>query len=122
MQEQEDERVKNETAAELVLYRRPIYLYIETRSQDEALDLIDGKRIYRLRCHCKTWHLDANKQVEVRRFGFPIVPDFGGTAHAYCGSSLDACIGDLLDWWQKPYKEAAAVSYTHLTQPTIYSV
>ena len=47
----------------------------------------------------------------VKRFGFPIVPDFGGTAHAYCGTSLEACIGDLLDWAQKPYKEAAVRGY-----------
>ena len=93
--EQEEERLKNETSAELDLYRRPTYLYIETRSQNEALDLIDGKRIYRLRCHCKPWN--AYGQVPVKRFGFPIVPDFGGTAHAYCGTSLEACIGDLLD-------------------------
>ena len=107
--EQEEERLKNETSAELVLYRRPTYLYIETRSQNEALDLIDGKRIYRLRCHCKPW--SAYGQVPVKRFGFPIVPDFGGTAHAYCGTSLEACIGDLLDWAQKPYKEAAVRGY-----------
>ena len=109
--EQEAARLRDEDGAELVLYWRPTYLYIEMRSQNEALDLIDGKRIYRLRCHCKPWHLDANKQVEVRRFGFPIVPDFGGTAHAYCGTSLDACVGDLLDWWLKPYKDAAVRGY-----------
>ena len=36
------------------------------------------------------------------RYGFTIVPDFGGTAHSYCGSTLDACIGDLLSWIKKP--------------------
>ena len=39
------------------------------------------------------------------------VPDFGGTAHAYCGDSLSACIGDLLEWWVRPQREAAIRGY-----------
>ena len=108
---EEEKRVSEATEAEVVLYQRPTTLYIEMASANEALELMDGKRIYRLRSLSRTWHLDENKQVEVRRFGFPIVPDFGGTAHSYCGSSLDACIGDLLSWDAKPYKDAAIRGY-----------
>ena len=39
------------------------------------------------------------------------VPDFGGTAHAYCGDSLSACIGDLLEWWVRPQRESAIRGY-----------
>ena len=49
--------------------------------------------------------------MEIRRFGFPVVPDFGGTANSYCGTSLDACIGDILEWWVKPQREAAVRGY-----------
>ena len=38
----------------------------------------------------------------VFRHGFPIVPDFGGTAHAYRETTMEAAIGDLLPWFQKP--------------------
>ena len=81
-------------------------------SANPSLELIDGRRIYTLRQHRKPWYKDGEaRQVEVQRFGFPIVPDFGGTARSYCGSSLDACIGDLLDWWQKPQRDGAVRGY-----------
>ena len=32
-------------------------------------------------------------------------------AHAYCGTSLEACIGDLQEWWMKPHKEASIRGY-----------
>ena len=93
-------------AAELVLQKHPLHLHIELASANKALPLIDGKRIYILRRHCKSWNLDQGRQVEIKRYGFPVVLDFGGTAHAYCGTSLEACIGDLQEWWMKPHKEA----------------
>ena len=40
-------------------------------------------------------------------YGFPVVPDFGGTAHAYCCSTLNACLGDLLPWSHKARREDA---------------
>ena len=108
---QEEERIKNITTAEVVLEMRPTYLYVEMRSGNLGLPLMDGKRIYRVRPQWRTWHVDQAKAVEIRRCGFPIVPDFGGTAHAYCGTSLEAAIGDLLDWWQRPSREAAIRGY-----------
>ena len=98
-------------AAELVLQKHPLHLHIELASANKALPLIDGKRIYILRRHCKSWYLDQGRQVEIKRYGFPVVPDFGGTAHAYCGTSLEACIGDLQEWWMKPHKEASIRGY-----------
>eukprot|EP00973_Karenia_brevis_P015153 2070999-Karenia_brevis.AAC.1 len=43
-----------------------------------------------------------DNNVRVRRYGFPIVPYFGGTAHAYCGTTMEAAIGDLLPSFQRP--------------------
>ena len=39
------------------------------------------------------------------RYGFPLVPDFEGIAHAYCGTTVGACLGDLLPWLHRPHKE-----------------
>ena len=49
--------------------------------------------------------------MKLKRYGFPIVPDFGGTAHAYCGSTLPAAIGDCLSWTSKPQRDAMLRAY-----------
>ena len=43
--------------------------------------------------------------------GFPLVPDFSGTAHAYCGSTLEAAIGDLLPWDRRSTRDDALRGY-----------
>ena len=109
---EEEERIQHCTDAEIVLRLRPQKLHIETVSGSKELPLVNGKRIYTLHRLCKSWYLDGqSRQVEVKRFGFPIVPDFGGTAHAYCGSSLAAAIGDLQEWWRKPHGDAKVRGY-----------
>ena len=59
----------------------------------------------------RPWSIDGAGNVKVRRYGFPVVPDFGGTAHAYCGSTLDACLGDVLPWSHKPRRDDALRAY-----------
>ena len=39
---------------------------------------------------------------KVRRIGFALAPEFGGTIHGYCGDTLDADLLDLLEWQRKP--------------------
>ena len=109
---EEEQRIAAVTEAELALQLRPRRLYIEMASAHPELDLIDGKRIYTLRPLWRSWYKDGDaRQVEVSRCGFAIVPDFGGTAHSYCGTSLDACIGSLLNWWDKPTRDAEVRGY-----------
>ena len=70
-----------------------------------------GKSVYSLAVQVRRWSLDPAGNVKVLRYGFPIVPDFGGTAHAYCGTTLDACLGDLLPWYHRPRKDDALRAY-----------
>ena len=49
--------------------------------------------------------------MKIIRYGFPIAPDFGGTAHAYCGSTMSATLGDLLQWNKKPTLEDMLRAY-----------
>ena len=96
----------------MALQERPKALYIEMVNPHPDLELIDGRRIYVLRQLWKPWYKDGDtRQVQISRCGFPLIPDFGSTAHAYCGFSLDACIGDLLDWWDKPTRETSVRGY-----------
>ena len=57
---------------------------------------VDSKKIYTFALQRKIWNLDKEGKVKVIRYGFPIAPDFGGTAHAYCGATMSASLGDLL--------------------------
>ena len=42
----------------------------------------------------------------MKRRGFRLIPDFAGTAHAYCGDTLEKCKGDLLEWHATPREDA----------------
>ena len=95
----------------MVLKIRPKKLFLEVIGASKDLPLVQGKRIFTLRAIPKEWSLDGSGNVQITRYGFPIVPNFAGTTHFYCGSSLDACIGDLLHWSHKPRREDALKSY-----------
>jgi hypothetical protein len=99
---EEEQRLKESSEPEVVFHRRPLRLHIEVPTASAQVPKVDGKRIFTLKVQQKQWSLDKAGNVKITRFGFPIVPDFGGTAHAYCGSTLEACLGDLLPWYQKP--------------------
>ena len=96
---------------ELVLQHRPLKLYVEIPTGTKSMPTVDGRKIYTLTVQVKPWSLDKAGAVKIQRFGFPIIPDFGGTAHAYCGSTLPAALGDLLPWWHKPRLEDMLKGY-----------
>ena len=58
-----------------------------------------------------TWSRDTAGKAKVNRIGFPLVPEFGGTVHAYCGFTLDATQSDLLEWQRKPNMEDMQRAY-----------
>ena len=61
-----------------------------------------------LRPYKRTWKVG---RTHVHRRGFQIAPDFAGTAHAFCGSTLSACKGDLLHWSATPTPESMLRAY-----------
>ena len=93
--EEEERRIQIQDP-EVVRRQRPISLWIEVGTATSKMPEVNGKRNFELRLTTKQWTVDQAGQMKVIRHGFPIVPDFGGTAHAYCGSTLDAEIGDLI--------------------------
>ena len=102
LEEEELQRLRECTEPEVVLKRRPLRLYVEVPTATARMPKTGGKSIYILRVQQKQWTLDKSGNVKILRFGFPVVPDFGGTAHAYCGSTVEATMGDLLPWSKKP--------------------
>jgi len=111
LSETEIERLKDLEDPEVVLYQRPTKLFIEVDTGTKLMPMVAGKKIYTLKVQARQWTLDKGGAVKIQRFGFPIVPDFGGTAHAYCGSTLTAALGDLLPWWRKPRLEDMLKGY-----------
>ena len=109
--EEEESRLAALDDPEVVLVRRPLELYIEVATPTKATPTVDGKRIFTLTVQAKAWSLDKAGAVKIQRFGFPIVPDFGGTAHAYCGTTMDAALGDLLPWTLRPRLEDMLKAY-----------
>jgi hypothetical protein len=108
---EEAQRLQAIDEPEVVLVKRPKKLFIEVLGGRKELPMVHGKRIYTLRAVPKEWSLDGHGNVAITRYGFPVVPDFAGTAHFYCGTSLDAEIGDLLPWWHTPTKDDALKAY-----------
>ena len=77
--------------AEVVLPDLPDGLVVEvTEGHSEP-------HLYFLKPETVVWYRDKLKQAPVRRRGFQLVPDFAGTAHAYCGDTLHKCKGELLE-------------------------
>ena len=111
LEDTEKERIGQLTDAEVVLQRRPSRLFIEMDEPHPKLPKIAGHYIFTLAMRPKEWSVDGHGNVKMQRYGFTIVPDFGGTAHAYCGFSLEACIGELLPWWRRPTRPDALTSY-----------
>ncbi len=77
LKEEEQARLEMTEEPEVVLTQRPLGLELE-------VDTVDGPVRYTLKPQVRTWCRDEAGQAKVRRVGFPVVPEFGGTAHAYC--------------------------------------
>ena len=95
---EEEERILPLDDPEIVLTRRPLSLEIEVETHDAPVT-------YTLKPQVRVWSRDRERNATVRRVGFPVVPEFGGTAHAYCGTTLESCLGDLLAWHKKPRRD-----------------
>ncbi len=109
--EAEAARVAASDAPEVVLRQQPVELRIEILNPTKELQRTRGRAIFVLKLQVRSWTLDKEGKVKLKRFGFPIGPDFGGTAHAYCGTTMDATLGDLLSWHLKPRLEDMLKAY-----------
>ena len=96
---------------EIMLSVMPDALHLEVIGATKHLKTPLANGMLRLLPKHKVWSRDVKGNGKVRRKGFEAVPDFGGTAHAYCGDSLKTAIGDLLEWDRPPTIEAMQRAY-----------
>ena len=94
-----------------MLRKRPSQLLVYVETAMPKMSNEHGEKVYKLPVKARVWARDPSGNAKVRRLGFPIVPGFGGTAHAFCGDTLDAAIDDLLPWHRKPQREDALRAY-----------
>ena len=97
---EQEAALRNNTDSEVVLVKMPLSLQVEVcDAEGEAF-------VYTLRPEYVIWSRDGKGNAKVKRRGFRIIPDFAGTAHAYCGDTLERNKGDLLEWHATPTMEA----------------
>ena len=107
--ESEAERIANTDDPEIVLCERPIY--IRVRIIKARMKPGEKAETLLLKPQAVIWSRDKQGYAKVKRIGFPLVPEFGGTVHAYCGSTLEATQSDLLEWHRRPTPEDMQRAY-----------
>jgi hypothetical protein len=96
----EEARVNASQENELVRLYRPLFLKIQIikpRTIATAADTDAEGPILHLKPRVNQWARDALKKAWVKRIGFPLVPEFGGTVHGYCGTTLEAAQSTTAD-------------------------
>ena len=89
----------------MVLTKQPKALVLEFKDADQV------PFTHALESTYVTWSRDRDGNAKVQRKGFTVMPDFAGTAHGYCGSTLSQAKGDLLEWFRLPTLEAMLRAY-----------
>ena len=64
------------------------------------------------------WCLDADENIDIRRRGFPLVPNFSTTVDSATGQTLAAALPDLGDEFQNPSQYGAMRGYIALSRVT----
>ena len=109
--EVETTRLQTVTDHEVVLEQRPTQLLIKLKKPIAGFRSECGEGVYIMKPKIREWARDKAGFAKVRRLGFAIVPEFGGTIHGYCGETLDAILLDLLEWHRKPAMEDMHKAY-----------
>lgn len=101
LEEIEKQRLAALPDAEVVLRRRLAKMYIDVPTGTKKMPTVGGQKIFTFASTTEAMESGQRRHCEINRFGFPLVPDFGCTAHAYCGTTQEANLGDLLPWHKK---------------------
>ena len=101
---------------ERVLSHMPRVIYIRFQHATWTIHPQLGHKVFPLRPGPRVWSRDKKGNAKVRRVGFALVPDFGGTAHSYQGATLNAAIVDCLEMDQTPRALDMLTSYVSLSR------
>ena len=105
LEEKQVEEVQAVQEPEVVLTKQPKKLFLEFLDSDGI------PFVHALEPTYVTWSRDKGGNAKVQRKGFTVMPDFAGSAHGYCGSTLTQAKGDLLEWHRCPTLEGMLRAY-----------
>ena len=97
---------------EIMLEKQPTMIFVrrvgEGIPQHEDLE----PEVYALKPRGSDWAVDPlTNDNWIKRFGFPLVPDFAATVHAVTGGQLPALIGEMDTFDATPSQEDALKGY-----------
>jgi hypothetical protein len=97
------------TGAEVASTALPRVIYVRVKGATWTLDERLGEGVLPVRPKTAAW--ERGPGASVRRTGYQLVPNLGGTAHSFTGSTLDAGIVDLP-------RSYVAISLAYVTRRT----
>ena len=110
-------RVATSTQAEIILEHLPLQICVRKVHEEPMLQHLNlPPQVYGVSPKGVNWHVDAQKTLWVRRFGFPLRPDFASTVHAVTGAELKAAVVDLGDIFAMPNVDDAVKGYIGISR------
>ena len=85
-----------EDAPERMLQFQPVCIYLKFENATWRIHKDLERGVWPMYATNKTWIVSESTNIRVQRRGFPIVPDFGATAHSVQGASFLSAIVDCL--------------------------
>jgi hypothetical protein len=102
--------------SELILQHMPEKVFVRVPGAKWIKYPKLGAGVVDLKPKLVTWALDKDFSVCVKRRGFPIASDFGGTVHSFVGSTLPAGLVDCLPWDHEPTRENQLSGYMSISR------
>ena len=107
----------NPTAEEIMLKHHPLKIYVTKKNSEDMKQHYNlPPNVYAVAPRGENWHLDQAKSLWLRRFGFPLRPDFAATVHAVTGDELEAAIANIGNAIETPTQEDALNAYIAISR------
>ena len=118
LSDQDYESLQNCTDGALILKELPKTLFVEMETPMKEQYPGLPSNWFPMTPTTTYWCLDADENIDIRRRGFPLVPNFSTTVDSATGHTLKAAIPDLGDEFQKPSQYGAMRGYISLSRVT----
>ena len=102
-------------AGEIVLDKLPLVIYVYFPEAGWRIGKLP-QGVYPMSPKTRTWKVNRYSGIEARRTSYPLILDFGGTAHMIQGASLDAAFWVSQDVTARSSSQCQIAGYTVLSR------